>query len=128
LMNEVKRLGTAPVPDVELEPRKSVVIGNFGRSLETAAGLVNQIGILALYGIGFDEINRYIPQVQEITAADVQKFSGSKLDAQGISTIIVGNAKEFLPELSKTYPNVKVIPVAELDLNSALLLKKQPSE
>ena len=128
LLSEVKRLGTGPVPDIELEPRKSVVIGNFGRNLETAAGLVNQVGLLALYGIGFDQINRYIPSVQAITAADVQKFSGSKLDAQGISTVIVGNAKEFLPELSKMYPNVKVIPIAELDLNSALLRKKQQSE
>lgn len=128
LMSEVKRLGTAPVPDIELEPRKAVVIGNFGRSLETAAGLVNQIGLLALYGISFDEINRYITNVQAVTAADVQKFSGSRLDAQGTSTVIVGNAKEFLPELSKMYPNVRVIPVAELDLNSALLRKKQQSE
>jgi zinc protease len=128
LLSEVKRLGTSPVPDIELEPRKAVVIGNFGRNLETAAGLVNQIGSLALYGINFDEINRYIPSVQAITAADVQKFSSGRLDAQGISTIIVGNAKEFLPALTKLYPNVKVIPVAELDLNSALLRKKQQTE
>ena len=128
LMAEVKRLGTAPVPDIELEPRKAVVIGNFGRSLETAAGLVQQIGSLALYGISLDEINRYISNVQGITAADVQRFSSNRLDAQGVSTVIVGNAKEFLPELTKMYPNVKVIPVAELDLNSALLKKKQQTE
>ena len=128
LMEEVKRLGTGPVPDVELEPRKAVVIGNFGRNLETAAGLVNQIGTLALYGISFDEINRYIPNVQAITAADIQSFAGSKLAAQGTSVIVVGNAKEFLPKLTEMYPNVRVIPVAQLDLNSALLTKKQQSE
>jgi len=128
LMNEVKRLGTSPVPDIELEPRKAVVIGDFGRNLETAAGLVHQVGLLALYGISFDEINNYTSNVQAITAADVQKFSSSRLDAQGVSTVIVGNAKEFVPELSKMYPNVKVIPVAELDLNTALLRKKQQSE
>jgi zinc protease len=128
LMDEVKKLGTAPVPDIELEPRKAVVIGNFGRSLETAAGLVHQVGLLALYGISLEEINRYVSNVQAITAANVQKFSSSHLGAQGVSTIIVGNAKEFLPELTKMYPNVKVIPVAELDLNSALLRKKQQTE
>lgn len=128
LMNEVKRLGTAPVPDIELEPRKAVVVGNFGRSLETAAGLVQQIGSLALYGISLDEINRYISNVQAITAADVQRFSSNRLGAQGVSIVIVGNAKDFLPELTKMYPNVKVIPVAELDLNSALLRKKQQAE
>ena len=128
LMNEVKRLGTEPVPDIELEPRKAVVVGNFGRSLETAAGLVQQIGSLALYGISLDQINRFISNVQVITAADVQRFSSNRLGAQGVSIVIVGNAKEFLPELTKMYPNVKVIPVAELDLNSALLRKKQQTE
>ena len=128
LMNEVKRLGAAPVPDIELVPRKAVVIGNFGRNLETAAGLVNQIGMLALYGISLDEINRYISSVQAITPADVQRFSSDRLAPQGTSIVIVGNAKEFLPELTKMYPNAKVIPVAELDLNSALLRKKQQTE
>jgi hypothetical protein len=42
--------------------------------------------------------------------------------------IVVGNAKEFLPKLTEMYPNVRVIPVAELDLNTALLTKKQQTE
>jgi hypothetical protein len=66
--------------------------------------------------------------VQAITAADVQRFSSNRLGAQGVNIVIVGNAKEFLPELTRMYPNVKVIPVAELDLNSALLRKKQQTE
>jgi zinc protease len=125
LLEEVNRLATAPVPDIELEPRKAVVIGGFSRNLETAAGLVNQVASLALYGVGFDEINRFISSVQAITAADVQRFAGAKLDAKGVNVVIVGNAKDFLPELTKAFPNVQVIPVAELDLNTALLRKKQ---
>jgi zinc protease len=128
LVNEVSRLSSAPVPDIELEPRKAVVIGGFSRNLETAAGLVNQIGSLALYGINFDEINRYISGVQGIKAADVQRFAGAHLDAKGINIIVVGNAKDFLPELQKQYPQVEVIPVAELDLNTALLRKKQQAD
>jgi len=125
LLGEVSRLSTAPVPDIELTPRKAVVVGNFSRNLETAAGLVSQVATLAVYGISFDEINRYIGNVQQITAADVQRFAGSRLDAKATSIVIVGNAKEFLPELRKKYPQVEVIPVAELDLNTALLRKKQ---
>lgn len=128
LLGEVGRLATAPVPDIELTPRKAVVVGNFARNLETAAGLVAQVATLAVYGISFDEINRYIGNVQTITAADVQRFAGSRLDAKATSIVIVGNAKEFLPELRKKYPQVEVIPVAELDLNTALLRKKQQTE
>jgi zinc protease len=123
LLGELGRLATGALPESELTPRKAVLIGNFARNLETSSGLVAQVGALALYGISLDEINRYINNVQGVSAADVQRFAGSRLAAQGASIVIVGNAKEFLPELQKQYPNVEVIPVAELDLNSATLRK-----
>jgi zinc protease len=125
LLGEVGRLATAPVPDIELNPRKAVVVGNFARNLETNAGLVAQVATLAVYGISFDEINRYIGNVQGINAGDVQRFAGAHLDAKATSVVIVGNAKEFLPELRQKYSQVEVIPMAELDLNTALLRKKQ---
>ena len=125
LLGEIARLSSAPPNETELTPRKAVLIGNFSRNLETAQGLVNQIASLALYGLSLDEINRYINNVQAIGSADVQKFAGTRLDAKTSNIIIVGNAKLFLPELQKKYPNVEVIPVTELDLNTALLRKKQ---
>ena len=128
LLGEIGRLSSAPPADLELTPRKAVLIGGFSRNLETANGLVGQIASLALYGMSLDEINRYISNVQAITTADVQKFAGTRLDAKTSNIIIVGNAKAFLPELQKKYPNVEVIPVAELDLNTALLRKKQAGE
>ena len=128
LVGEIDRLSTSPPADVELTPRKAVLIGNFSRNLETVGGLVGQVSSLALYGLPLDEINRYIQNVQAIGTADIKNFAGSKLAAKGANIIIVGNAKEFLPALQKSFPNVEVIPVAELDLNSASLRKKQPSE
>ncbi|HEV8427053.1 MAG TPA: pitrilysin family protein [Pyrinomonadaceae bacterium] len=127
LLGEINRLSSSPPADLELTPRKAVLIGNFSRNLETAGGLVGQVGSLALYGMGLDEINRYITNVQAITTADIQKFAGTRLDAKTSNIIIVGNAKAFLPELQKKYPNVEVIPIGDLDLNSALLRKKQAS-
>jgi len=128
LMGEIGRLSSAPPAEAELTPRKAVLIGNFSRNLETAQGLVNQIASLALYGLSLDEINRYINNVQAIGSKDVQKFAGTRLDAKTSNIIIVGNAKLFLPELQKKYPNVEVIPVTDLDLNTALLRKKQPAQ
>lgn len=125
LFGEIGRLSSAPPQEAELTPRKAVLIGSFSRNLETAGGLVGNIASLALHGLGLDEINRYINNVQAITTADVQQFSGARLDAKTSNIIIVGNAKLFLPELQKKYPNVEVIPVTELDLNTALLRKKK---
>ena len=125
LIGEISRLATAPPAEAELTPRKAVLIGGFSRNLETANGLVSQVASLALYGLSLDEINRYITNVQAITTADVQKFAGTKLDAKTSNIIVVGNAKAFLSALQKQFPNVEVIPFAELDLNTALLRKKQ---
>ncbi len=82
-----------------------------------------QVASLALYGLSFDEINRFISNVQSITSNDVQKFAGARLDAKGASIIVVGNAKAFLPELRQQYPDAEVISMADLDLNSGSLRK-----
>jgi zinc protease len=127
LLGELGRLTSAPPTDIELTPRKAVLIGSFSRNLETVNGLVSQIASLALYGLGLDEINRYINNVQSIVPADVQKFAGTRLDVKTSNIIIVGNAKAFLPELQKHFPKIDVIPVSQLDLNSATL-RKSPAK
>ncbi len=123
LVGELGRLSTQAVNESELVPRKAVLIGNFGRALETTDGLVAQIASLALHGLNLDEINGYIKNVQSITAADVQKFASTRLDAKNANIIIVGNSKEFLAELKKLYPEVEVIAFADLDLDHASLKK-----
>ena len=123
LVGEIGRLANEPVLETELNPRKSVLIGGFGRSLETTDGLVGQIASLALYGLSLSEINNYISGVQGVTAADIQKFASSRLGAQDANIIIVGNAKDFVEALRKQFSNVEVIPQSELDLNRASLRK-----
>lgn len=121
IIGEIKRLSSEAVSDTELTPRKSVIIGNFGRALETTDDLVTQIGNLALYDISLSEINSYINSVQAVTAADVQKFAGSRLVASDASIVVVGKASEFLEALRKQFTDVEVITVSDLDLNNASL-------
>ena len=123
LTDEVGRLASEPLKETELVPRKAVLIGGFGRALETTDGLVAQIASLALHGLSLDEINSYIKNVQSIVPADVQRFASSRLDAKTANIVIVGNAKEFLPELQKRYPNTEVILASDLNLDSASLKK-----
>jgi zinc protease len=124
LMGELTRLSSEAVSEAELTPRKAVVIGNFGRSLETTEGLVAQIASLALYGLSLDEINRYIASVQAVTPAQVQKFAGSRLGASDAAIIIVGDAKDFIEPLRKQFKDVEVIKRDELDLDSGKLRKE----
>jgi zinc protease len=127
IVDQMNRLSTGDLPETELTPRRAVLIGNFGRSLETSAGLVDRISFLALHGLSLDEINRYISGVQAITPQQVREFAGANLGAAAASVVIVGDAKKFLDALKQRFGNVEVIPVAELDLNLAALRKKPVS-
>ncbi|HBB95410.1 MAG TPA: insulinase family protein [Blastocatellia bacterium] len=120
---EISKLATGELLDSELSTRKASLLGGFARSMETTGGVVGQFGSLAMYGVPLDEINRYIASVQAIKAADVKGFAASRLNADSTSVVIVGNAKDFLPDLQKRFSNVEVISVADLDLNSASLKK-----
>jgi zinc protease len=121
LISELGQLASEPITAAELTPRKAALIGNFGRSLETNGGLVAQISQLATYGLSLDQLNRFIENVQAVTADAVQRFAATRISPQGANLIIAGDAKEFLAELRKKFPNVEVIPAARLDLNSAAL-------
>jgi zinc protease len=120
---ELSKLATGELLDSELSTRKASLLGGFARSMETNGGVVNQFASLAMYGVPLDEINHYIGNVQAIQAADVKAFAAARLNAASTSVVIVGNAKEFLPELQKQFPNVEVIQATDLDLNSANLKK-----
>lgn len=125
LVSEMARLSNEPVGEIELMPRKAVLIGSFGRSLETTEGIAGQIASLALYGLDLGEINHYVDSVQAVTGPQIQKFAGARLGVNDASIIIVGDAKDFIEPLRKQFPSVEVIKREELDLNGAKLRKNK---
>ena len=96
--------------------------GAYARNLETNRGLVAQITSLVTYDRPLDTVNKFIPTINAITAADVSAFA-TKYFSTPPSLIIVGKGSEFLEALKKDFPEVRVIPQADLDLNRADLLK-----
>ena len=67
LVGELGRLSNEPIKETELVPRKAVLVGGFGRALETMM-TCRQIASLALHGLKLDE-SRLLNNVQSITAA-----------------------------------------------------------
>ena len=120
---EISKLASGDLPDTELTTRKASLNGGFARGLETTGGLVGQVSSLAIYGVNFDQINQFVGSVQAVKAEDVKRFAATHLNVDSTSVIVVGDAKKFLPALQKAFPQVEVIPVGELDLNSASLRK-----
>ncbi len=127
ILDEMGRLSTSDVPEAELIPRKAVLIGEFGQSLETTSGIVDQISNLALHALPLADINAYVAGVQAVTADDVRKFASSNVGSE-MSVVIVGDASKFLEPLQKRFGAVEVIKFDELDLNSATLRVRKAKE
>lgn len=120
---EMGKLAAAPAGSDELKARKSVLVGSYGRNLATTGGLADILGDLALYGVPLDEITRYTAKVEAVDAGQVQAFAGRLLTPQNASVIIAGDAKSFAEGLKAKRPDLEVIPVSDLDLDSPTLRK-----
>ena len=114
---EIKRLRSEAVSASELTPRKSVLTGNFGRSLETTAGLAAAVGDLYSFGISTTELNKYMSNVNAVSDAQIREFASTELS--GGDLIIVGDYSVFKDDLAKRFPGVKldVVKANDLDLS-----------
>ena len=127
MIHELNRLASEPVGGSELTPRKAALTGTFSRELETTGGLVNQIGQLALYNLPLSQINSYIQSVQSVNNNEIQSSIKEFYGETAGQIVIVGDAKQFLPDLKMRFPGsqLNLIPAAELDLSSSLLRKSK---
>lgn len=119
---EMARLGATPLPGAEeIESRKSVLTGGFGRSTETTAGLSAVVASQYLDALPPEDLGRYPASVRAVDAAAMRAAAARLLDPTQASIVIAGDARQFLDGLRKTYPTLTVIPASTLNLNLTTL-------
>jgi len=118
---EIQRIGAEPVAAAELTARKAVLIGNFGRTIETTAGLAGQISTLALYGLPPERLGTYVADVTAVTPQQAQAAAQRYFDASRADVVVVGDAQHFYDGLRRVRPGAERIPVAELNLDTETL-------
>ena len=120
---ELKRLADSDAAETDLNPRRLVLTGGFGRNLETTGGLTGALADLYSFGIPASELNKYMTSVTAVTPANVKDFASKYLHDGEI--IIVGDYSIFKDDLAKRFPNMKidVIKVDELNIESPTLRK-----
>ena len=121
IMAEMKRLGIEPVTSAELDTRKAVLVGNFGRATETTGGIAGTVGGYVVQGVPLSELGAYVTKVAAVEPASVQAAAAKLLDPTRASIVVVGDAKDFIAPLRKAYPQVEVIPANTLKLEAATL-------
>jgi predicted Zn-dependent peptidase len=74
-----------------------------------------------LRGVSPDEIARYSQSVSAVSPEEARSAAGELLSPAGATMVIVGDAKQFLPQLRKQHKNVTVVPLSALNLDSPML-------
>ena len=117
IVEQMRRIGAEPVPAAEMATRQAVLIGSFGRRVETNAGIADALTDYAVQAVPMAELQRLVPQVAGVTPATLQAAARRVLDPAGASIVVVGEARQFIDQLRAAYPNVEVIPLAALNLD-----------
>ncbi len=81
MRQQFARIGDSLVPAAELAARKATLVGSYGRSLETTAGLAQQVAELAVYGLPLADIGQYIAKVQAEPAYQDGFLKAQRLEA-----------------------------------------------
>ena len=79
------------------------------------------LGDYVVENVPLSELKAFTPKVEGVDAAAVQRVAQRLLDPTNASVIVVGDAKLFLDDLRKKYPNVEVIPADKVNLDSVSL-------
>ncbi len=121
ILAEIARLSTTEPTASELTTRQAILTGAFGNQLETVDGLGGLVANLALYDLPMSELAAYVGKVEVIEGEDVQAAFAEHLPVDRASLVIVGDASQFIDALRAKHPNVEVIPLSALNLDSAAL-------
>lgn len=120
-LDEVKRVRESAPPADELAARKMTVIGAVSRRYETTASLAGAVAGLEAAGIAPTEITRTIDALGAVTPEEVLAFARAHWDPAALAIVVAGDAATFADALRAHHPGLRIVPQAEVDLDSASL-------
>lgn len=88
--NEIERLQTELVPAEELELVKSYLLGQLLKAADGPYAMLDLFSGVELHGMDISFYNKYIQEVQKITAEDIREMACKHLDWKSLSIISVG--------------------------------------
>jgi zinc protease len=121
MSTEMSKLASNPMPVDEMDNRKAVLIGSFGRSVETTGGLASQYSQLARFGLALDKLQTYASEISGVTPEQATAAAKAHLDPANAAIVVVGDAAIFGDKLNKTHPGFSKIEIGKLNLDSATL-------
>jgi len=88
-----------PVSAEELTKAKNYVALSFPSEFETIGDLGAHLEELVVYKLPDDYFERYVPNIQAVTAAAVQKAAATYIQPKKMSVVVVGDRKTIEPKV-----------------------------
>jgi zinc protease len=124
ILAELDRLGKEPLDQASVERRIAFLTGGYTRQMETSGGVGATLASLVQQGLTPAEATRFVAQMEGVSPAEATAVAGRLVSADRATLVVVGDASKFLDKLKAVRPNLEVIPIAELDLDSPTLRRK----
>jgi zinc protease len=92
LIAELRRMRDAAPSDDELRAARDYLVGVFPLRFETPGPVVSAVTGLVTYELPDDELERYRPAIEAVTADDVLAAARAHLDLERLGIVLVGDA------------------------------------
>ena len=98
-MAELERIRAEPVTAAELTAARDFLVGVFPLRFETAGAIVGALAGLAVHDLPDDELARYRPGIEGVTADAVRAVGEAHVRPEAAAIVLVGDADAFLSDL-----------------------------
>ena len=99
ILVELEAMRAAPPTNDELHAARDYLVGVFPLRFETPPAVVGAIAGLVIHGLPIDELDRYRPAIEAVSAADVQAAAEGHIHPSELAIVLVGDADAILPAL-----------------------------
>jgi zinc protease len=103
-LTEVRGMRTTPPSPKELQQAKDDLLNSFIFSYDSKDKILGEQVILELYHYPSDLLERYPPNIEKVTGADVTRVANKYIDVNKLAVVVVGNKAEIDPALSTLGP------------------------
>ena len=97
LVREIGRMGSEPVPEIELARARAYVAIGTARKLESTGQVADKLVALHAFGFPIDTVPGELAAVGRVSAADVQAAAERHLDPAHLTVVVVGDVAKIRP-------------------------------
>jgi zinc protease len=104
LLAELDRARQDPPSEAELADARTLAVGNFALSLETADEVMSSLVDLEVYGLPPDSLDSYRARVRASSAEEIAAQAQRLLHPERAGIVLVGPAAQLEPQLEGLGP------------------------